>query len=285
MGLFKKIKKKFKKVVKPVKRITAGVATGGLTEVLRATGNKDIATALTDAFVPTNLTDAFKTASLALAPATGGLSLTASNIAGQTTLAEGTTGGIPMSLGNVLGGLQGVLSQVSNFGGPVGTVAAVGSGFLSGFLPAQGPVAAQFPQQQFPQATMTMSAAPIIRGAATAVTAFVAPVLAKMSLALGKNITLRAAMIIIRRLGKTLSSPAAVAAAVGLTLSELSQLLTANAIKGSSGRRMNPGNVKALRRAHRRIKSFHRLCGDNDRLRAPRRRASPKVINVRGGVC
>jgi hypothetical protein len=282
MGLFKKIKK-------VAKRAIAGVATGGATEILRATGNKDIANRFADVLVPTNIPQLLSTASIAAAPFTGGASLVVGGAVNQNIgselISEGTSGGSPMALGNVLGGLQGVLNTVSSFGGPAGTIANIGSGFLSGFLPAQGPVAAQFPQSQFPQATMTMAAAPIIRGAASAVKSFVAPILAKMSIALGKNITLRAAMIIVRRLGKTLGSPTAVAAAIGLSLSELSSLLTANAIKGSSGRKLNPGNVKALRRAHRRIKSFHKLCGDNDRLRAPRRRSSPKVINVKGRVC
>jgi hypothetical protein len=282
MGLFKKVKKAVKKIAKPVKRITAAVATGGLTEVARLTGHTDLAKGITDVLVPTNLNQLVKTASIVAAPLTGGLS---TQIIGPAAGPIGTSGGTPMALGNVLGGLQNVLSTVGGFGGQVGQVGQVGSAFLSGFLPAQGPVAAQVPGS-FPQATMTMAAAPIIRGAATAVASFVAPILAKMSMAMGKNITLRAAMIIVRRLGKLLGSPSVVAAAIGLTLAELSQLLTASALAGSSGRRMNAGNVKALRRAHRRIKSFHKLCGENDRLRAPRRRStSARVINVKGGVC
>lgn len=284
MGLFKKIKKAAKSVVNVGQRATAAVVTAGLSETKIG---KDIGSVIGSTLAPGSLADlatGIQTVSLPIAAVTNPLgtgSALAATLSGNTI---GTSGGSPMALGNVLGGLQGILQTVGNFGGPAGTVAQVGSGFLSGFLPAQGPMVQSFPQTQFPQATQTMAAAPIIRGAMTAVQSFAAPILAKMSLALGRNISLRAAMIIIRRLGKTLTSPTAIAAAIGLSVSELSSLLTASAISGSQGRRMNPGNVKALRRAHRRIKSFHKLCGDNDRLRAPRRR-STKVINVKGGVC
>jgi len=284
MGFFKKVKKKFKKVANVGKRATAAVVTAGLSET---SIGKNIGKTIGDVLVPTSLADLSKGLQVASLPALAVVNpaAAAAQVGGIVSGTAGTTGGIPeMSLGNVLGGLGGILSTVSKFGGPAGTVAEIGSGFLSGFLPAQGPLAAQVPQSMFPQATMTMAAAPIIRGAATAVGAFVAPVLAKMSQALGKNITLRAAMIIVRRLGKTLGSPQAIATAVGLSVAELSSLLTASAIAGSSGRRMNVGNVKALRRAHRRIKGFHKLCGENDRLRAPRRR-STKVINVTGRAC
>jgi hypothetical protein len=47
-----------------------------------------------------------------------------------------------------------------------------------------------------------------------------------------------------------------------LTAAAVSEL----AVAGPGRRRMNPGNVKALRRAHRRMKSFHKVCVDNDQL-------------------
>lgn len=188
-------------------------------------------------------------------------------------------------MGSFLGGLSGVLGQLGSSNSEYAPYAQIGSSFLSGYLPAQGPVVQSQPTYTytgFPQAQPVMSAAPMIRGAASAVAGFAAPLLAKMSLAIGKNVTLRAAMIIVRRLGKYLSSPQAIGAAIGLSVSELSSLITAASLAGSHGRRMNVGNVKALRRAHRRIKSFHKLCGDNDTLRAPRRRrAAPKIINCK----
>lgn len=270
MGLFKKIRK-------VATRTVTAVATGGLSEVARATGAKPLAQVAESVFAPTSISDLQTTASI----------LTGQGPGVQATAGPSGGGGDDMALGNILGGFGGLLSTVGQFGGPVGTVAQIGSGFLSGFLPAQGPMVQQaaFPSAQFPQATQTMAMMPAIRGAGTAIANFVAPILAKMSITLGKNITLRAAMIIVRRLGKTLTSPGAVAAALGLSIAELSSLLTANALAGSSGKRMNPGNVKALRRAHRRIKSFHKLCGENDRLKAPRRRSAPKTILVSGKRC
>ena len=47
-----------------------------------------------------------------------------------------------------------------------------------------------------------------------------------------------------------------------LTAAAVSEL----AVAGPGRRRMNPGNVKALRRAHRRMKSFHHVCTTNDML-------------------
>jgi hypothetical protein len=50
-----------------------------------------------------------------------------------------------------------------------------------------------------------------------------------------------------------------------------SSILTAVAVSelamaGPGRRRMNPANVKALRKAHRRMKSFHHICRTNDLL-------------------
>ena len=47
-----------------------------------------------------------------------------------------------------------------------------------------------------------------------------------------------------------------------LSLSATQELMLA----GPGRRRMNPANVKALRRAHRRMASFHHICRKNDAL-------------------
>lgn len=44
------------------------------------------------------------------------------------------------------------------------------------------------------------------------------------------------------------------------------------AMAGPGHRRMNPANVKALRRSMRRLNSFHKLCNKTDMLRRPRRK-------------
>lgn len=53
-----------------------------------------------------------------------------------------------------------------------------------------------------------------------------------------------------------------------LTAAAVSELMVA----GAGHRRMNPGNVKALRRSMRRLESFHHLCQKADKLRKPRAR-------------
>jgi hypothetical protein len=70
-----------------------------------------------------------------------------------------------------------------------------------------------------------------------------------------------------------------------LTAAAVSEL----AMAGPGRRRMDPGNVKALRRAHRRMKSFHNVCMANDRLLGGRRSSKRKgafggatsVVNVK----
>jgi hypothetical protein len=63
-----------------------------------------------------------------------------------------------------------------------------------------------------------------------------------------------------------------------LTAAAVSEL----AIAGPGRRRMNPGNVKALRKAHRRMKSFHRVCQMNDHLLGAggRRRKRPLAVGA-----
>lgn len=57
-----------------------------------------------------------------------------------------------------------------------------------------------------------------------------------------------------------------------LSAAAVSELIMA----GPGHRRMNVGNVKALRRGMRRIESFHKLCSKADRLRRPKARVTVK---------
>lgn len=57
-----------------------------------------------------------------------------------------------------------------------------------------------------------------------------------------------------------------------LTAASISELMLA----GPGRRRMNPGNVKALRRSMRRLESFHKLCQTADKLRRPKSRSCKK---------
>lgn len=55
-----------------------------------------------------------------------------------------------------------------------------------------------------------------------------------------------------------------------LTAAAVSEL----AVAGPGRRRMNPGNIKALRKAHRRMKAFHNVCRTNDMMLGSRKRSS-----------
>lgn len=118
--------------------------------------------------------------------------------------------------------------------------------------------------------------------AARAITAVTAPILAKIAVKLGLRArpSLTRAMDMVRKAAKLLQSPEAVAAALGITVAELASLITAS--NARKRRRMNPANSKALRRAARRIKSFHRLCTHTDVLRG-RGRGSRRVASC--GTC
>jgi len=65
-----------------------------------------------------------------------------------------------------------------------------------------------------------------------------------------------------------------------LTAAAVSELMMA----GPGHRRMNPANVKALRRSMRRLKSFHNLCVDTDQLRSRGRRRAPSGSCKSGGI-
>jgi hypothetical protein len=58
-----------------------------------------------------------------------------------------------------------------------------------------------------------------------------------------------------------------------LTAAAVNELMVA----GPGRRRMNPGNVHALRRSMRRLQSFHKLCVTADQLRRPRSRKGCKT--------
>ncbi len=81
----------------------------------------------------------------------------------------------------------------------------------------------------------------------------------------GMNITRSKLYGLLRRFG-----PDFLIAGGILSAAAVSELMMA----GPGRRRMNPGNVKALRRAHRRMKSFHHVCQVNDTLLTHRRRRS-----------
>jgi hypothetical protein len=91
---------------------------------------------------------------------------------------------------------------------------------------------------------------------------------------MGKNVSRSKLYSLMKRFG-----PDFLVAGGILTATAVSEL----AMAGPGRRRMNAGNVKALRRAHRRMKSFHHICQNNDILLHRGRRA-PSRGRVGGGT-
>lgn len=187
----------------------------------------------------------------------------------------------------VLSGISGAIRGITGSPSAVGGLLNIGTSALKSALAPSPPrvtmpVAAVGPA---PVVRPVMSAGPQIiqQGARAAsgaaaflsrrgISGIAAAALIKIAQKTGRRtMSVRGAIKIIRRMGKHLP-PVTVAAALGITLDEMAELIMENS--RLPRRRMNPGNASALRRAHRRIESFHRLCLKNDILRGTRRRSS-----------
>lgn len=178
-------------------------------------------------------------------------------------------GGILSNAGSILGGFDNSYLQT------LGTVSSLTSNFFQQ-APQPAMISAPIYQPSYPQPIYQPQATPVglpIAVAAGAVAARVAPLLTKIAVKLGLRAkpTLNRAIEIVKKAGKLLQSPEAVAVALGLTSAELATLIVSS--QARRRRRMNPANSKALRRAARRIKSFHRLCVHTDVLKGRSRRS------------
>jgi hypothetical protein len=165
-------------------------------------------------------------------------------------------GGLLNSVTSIFGGNQNpVFNTVSN-------VAGLASNFLP--VPQAQPVAARMPT--LPAAGMLSRLPTIGRNFFNRY-----PNLATSIQALrnaGKNVTRKNLYSMLKRFGPDFLISAGI-----LSAAAVSELMVA----GPGTRRMNPGNVKALRRSLRRLESFHHLCQRADKLRRPSRRSSSKV--------
>jgi len=214
----------------------------------------------------------------------------AANFASQVVQIYQATGAIKMGidLGGIFGGASAILGGISsgNYLGALQGATQLGGGIASAFAPtpsyatpmSYGPI--YQPQQpvyqpapSYPQAQPVMSTFPVGAAVMTRMAAITAPILAKIAVKLGLRArpSLNRAMDLIRKGAKLLQSPEAVAAALGVTVAELATLITTS--NARKRRRMNPANSKALRRAARRIKSFHKLCTHTDVLKNRGRRS------------
>jgi hypothetical protein len=203
-------------------------------------------------------------------------------------------GGILGAVGGVLGGAN--LGQYSDYARVLGGGLNIASAALTpqpaaqpiyGITPYPQPiqVGTQAPVYQRPAQQMAVSGA--VGGALSVGSAALSAaraILPKVAAALGRRgITLSKAVDMARKLGKFFTSPEAIALYMGITVSELAQLITANSAR--KRRRMNPANANALRRAARRIKSFHRMCQHTDLIKTRRSRSFSKCGTCRKSPC
>ena len=199
--------------------------------------------------------------------------------------------GILGAVGNIIGGAN--LGQYSTFGQVLGGGLNIASAALAPqpqavAAPVYGPVYNPIPPYQAPAppAVRTMAAAPVVVGAGMALVSreAVKILLTKIAATLGRRgITLSSAVELARKLGKFFTSPEAIATYMGLAVGELALLITAHSAR--KRRRMNPANSKALHRAARRIKSFHRLCIHTDVLKSRSRGARSRCGTCRKSPC
>lgn len=227
-------------------RLTSAIVTGGASVVAPKTFAP-----LTSAISSTLYNPALlgKAASVALP-----------GVAGRAaSLLPSTGGSMAFNLGNLI---PGVVSGLGSFLGGASPSTAL-SNFTS-FLPGYGNTQA-FPTN--PYSANTMAAVPgAARAVATVGRSFFNkyPNLATAIQSyrnMGKNVTRAKLYSLLKRFGPDLLISGGI-----LTAAAISELMVA----GPGRRRMNPGNVKALRRSLRRLESFHHLCQRADKLRRPR---------------
>jgi len=216
----------------------------------------------------------------AVLPGFGTAFAVASTTAEQTQRSQQAMG---LNLSGLLGGLGQAVSGINTSGyGNISNI--LGGGLqIAGAAFAPQPVAQPMygPPAPVPQAYPVAARAPQIVGAVAGaalpsivgggmIVQAAKQILPKIAAALGRrNITLQGAVDLARKLGKFFISPESIALYMGITVAELATLITARGV--TKRRRMNPANSKALRRAARRIKSFHRLCQHTDLIRTRRR--------------
>jgi len=254
VGLFKKFKKAVSNPVRTVKQVASkaiqnpvrtsmAVTSGGLSELARkapVVGN-------TFKSVQTQLSTGYKAAANIY---TGGLYGKAT-AAGQALVQPGG-GAMGFNLGGFLGQIGSAFGQsqipaIQN----IGSFAGIASGFIQ---PTGSPFGGQTTMQPTPVMAsgvqaMARAGAVVGRGffnkfpnLATAIQGY---------RNMGKNITRAKLHSLMRRFGPELLISGGI-----LSAAAVSELMMA----GPGRRRMNPGNVKALRRSLRRLESFDKLC-------------------------
>lgn len=225
----------------------------------------------------------------AAAIASGGTSIALE--AASTYLKANEVQAMGLNIGDILSGVGQIAGgfESGDYLSALSGAANIGAGFFAptpvaaptyGIMPYGYPPAAPAPM-----ATPTASTLPQLSLGAKSLMRLLLPIITKIASFLGlKSLpTLKRVMGYIRGLAKTGLGPAAVAAALGITVDELARLIIAD--KQRKRRRMNPANSKALRRAARRIRSFHRMCGHIDLLKGRSRHRAMSYAGPRCSTC
>lgn len=232
-----------KTVTNPTK-LTTAIVTGGAS-VVAPKLTAPISSAVSQLYNPALLRTA---ASLALPGAAG-------RLASFTPSLPSFSGG-PMgfNLGNLIGGVTSGIGSLLTGGSPSTAL----SNFTS-FLPSTGSFGTAQPVAMRTPGAAAMGAV-VGRGFFNRFPNLAAVIQAWRNR--GVNVTRAKLHALLKRFGPEILVSGGI-----LTAAAVSELMVA----GPGRRRMNPGNVKALRRSLRRLESFHHLCQRADKLRRPRR--------------
>lgn len=169
--------------------------------------------------------------------------------------------------------ISGVLNIAGQQGGLLGSFGQLGASLLNQPKPAPVQIASIASGPVMGAQTMSLAAAPQMMQGVNVVASSIQAILMRMAGFLGlRSLSLNKAMRIYRKIRRFVVDPFIIAQILGITVNELGELLVSSSMRPR--RRMNVGNVKALRRAHRRVEGFHRICQNNDKLRTRRRAPS-----------
>lgn len=283
MGFFKSLSKiqPFKSPAKAVTAIVKPLVTAALKDPVRATlavTSGGASEALRAAPVVGDIYAAGT--NLAAAVVTGGGSVALQSVTSQLA----PQGGQPMAfnVGQFLGGVSQAFGQSSNpYLSGFGQAANIAQAFV--------PQPVSYPMQPSPVGggqvytvgnTVNLPAKVPTSGMTKEIFDAASKLLARL------GIPVRSVSAFIPSVKRALSGIAALARrtpagtivslliGLGLTAMEANLLVSWQAQRRRS-RRMNPANSKALRRAARRIKSFHKLCVHTDLIKTHHRRSAP----------
>jgi len=277
----KAVKSAVTQVVKNPVRYGAGVLSGGLTEALRVAPvvGKGYARTFDELYAPIGIAYVDK--------------LTYGSFSAVQNITYSALENKPMALniGSILGAAGSILGKTNSTSNPY--VAGLGTALslVGSAIPvARGGVPARPPVSKAPSA-MTPMVARAAGGLTQEIFNAGNKVLQRLGIrypvtASGFSSALRRSLGSIASLARRTPAGTIVNILLGLGLTAYeANVLTAWYSQRRKGRRMNPANSRALRRAARRIRSFHRLCSTTDILKTRSRSRAGKCGSCRKNPC